>query len=174
MKSRRHQRGLGVVVLLTAVLGVGLWKRGEHRSQSSDGDWRAVIQAATNAPSSSVANHADAIRTPTGRLETVALGSVGADWRDPFGESRTLLKREEGQALVQAEVSAVWVQDGIRMAVIEGGILAEGARFRGMPVLRVVHNGVWIGGDRWCQRLSVAGGFGAWSSSRDRVVLQTQ
>jgi hypothetical protein len=75
--------------------------------------------------------------------------------RDPFGEPAA---QTGGRGVVEdrePDIHAVWLQDGVRMAVIDGQLVPEGGMHQGYRLERCEAGAVWLTEGGLCRRWAI-------------------
>ncbi len=75
--------------------------------------------------------------------------------RDQFGEPVSPSGGRDALADSEPAIHAVWLQDGVRLAVIDGQLVREGGMHRGYRVERCEARAVWLTEGGVCRRLEV-------------------
>ena len=75
--------------------------------------------------------------------------------RDPFGEPASPSGGRSAGPDVEPEVHAVWLQEGERLAVIDGQLVREGGMHQGYRVERCEAGAVWLMAGGRCRRWAV-------------------
>lgn len=75
--------------------------------------------------------------------------------RDPFGEQAGQSGGREAVANPEPDIQAVWLQDGVRMAIIDGVLVREGGMHRGHRVEHCEDGAVWLTAGGVCRRWEI-------------------
>lgn len=75
--------------------------------------------------------------------------------RDPFGDPAVQSGGREAIANPDPDIQAVWLQDGVRMAVIDGVLVREGGMHQGHRVEHCEDGAVWLTAGGVCRRWEI-------------------
>lgn len=154
MKNLATLRGLAAIVLGVMVMGLGRGFRDSSQNSIPESEVSRTPAPSVDPVQSTFRDSVGSVVSP--RVLESMVDAWLMDGRDPFALEppvRLTLPPDPLPSLQPFQLSAVWIQPGRRLAVINGQVVQAGERIGGCTLERCEPNAVWLANDVAARRL---------------------